>query len=80
MIKHSIATTTNEAYGMIKLEQMDEHVYDVIDVSGDTNPSLTNGTNKNPPSHQPLLTIPPIVAPPIGGNVGVAREGEKEIV
>ena len=73
MIKHSITTTANEAYGMIKLEQMDEHVYDVIDVCGDTNPSLTDGTNKNPPSHRPLPTIPPTVVPLTSENVGVAK-------
>ena len=70
MIKPSITTTTNEAYDVMKLDQKDEHMYDVIDVSGGTKPSFNDGTNKNPcpqPSHQPLLTIPPIASPPTGG-------------
>ena len=82
MIKHSITITANEAYGMIKLEQKDERVFDVIDVSGGTNPSLTDGTNNNPcppPSHQLHPTIPPIDVPPTSRNVGVVREGEKEV-
>ena len=69
---------------MIKSEQMGEPVYDVIDVSGGANPSLTDETNKNTtclsPSHRLLPTILPIVAAPTGGNVGVARKGEEEIV
>ena len=78
----SIATTTNEAYGIIKLEQMDEHVYDVIDACAGTNPSLADGTNKNPclaPSNRLLPNIPPIVAPPTSENVCVARKGEEEV-
>ena len=32
----------------------------------------------SPPSHQHLLAIPLSVAPPTGGDVGVANEGEEE--
>ena len=53
------------------------HVYDVIDVSGRTNPSRMR---KISPSHRPLPNILPIVGPPTGGNVDVAREGKKEVV
>ena len=65
---------------MIKLEELDDHVYDVIDVSGGANPSHIDGSNKTPPSHRLLPTIPPIIAPPTGGNVGVAREREQAVV
>ena len=82
MINRPITTTINEAYDMIKLEQKDEHMYNVIDVSGGTNPSLTDKTNKNscpPLSHQPLPAIPSIVAPSTGGNVDVAIERKDEV-
>ena len=59
---------------------MDEHVYDVIDVSGGTNPSLTDGIDKIPLSQSPLPAIPPIVAQVTGGVVGVAKEGNEEAV
>ena len=65
MIDHSIATTTNEAYGMIKLEQMDEHVYEVIDACGGTNPHLTDGTNKNP-CLSPFNWLLPTIPPIVG--------------
>ena len=76
----SVSTSANVAYGMINLEELDDHVYDVIDGSGGVNPSLIGGTNKTPPSHRLLPAIPPIIAPPTGGNVGVASEREQEIV
>ena len=63
----SIATTTNVAYG--KLGRQDNHDYEVIDVSGGTNLSFTDGANMIHHSHR---TIPPIVAPPTG--VGVTKE------
>ena len=55
-------------------------MYDVIDVSGGTNPSLTDGTNRIPPSHPPLPAIPPIFAQVTGGIVGMAKEGKEEAV
>ena len=65
---------------MIKLEELDDHVYDVIDASGGANPSHIDRSNKTPPSHRLLPIIPPIIAPPTGGNVGVAREREQAVV
>ena len=65
---------------MIKLQELDDHVYDVINGSEGVNPSLVDGNNKTPPSRQLVPTIPPIIAPPTGGNVGVAREKEQEVV
>ena len=78
-----IASTINEVYDDItQLDQTEEHVYDVIDVSGNTytKASFTGGTDKNPCLSYPLLTISPIVLPPTYENVGVAREGEEEVV
>ena len=71
----SIATTTNVAYSTVKLEQRDDHEYevidDVVDVSGGTN---LDGSNEIRSSHRLVPTIPLITVPPTGGNVGVARE------
>ena len=67
---------------MITLGELDEHVhvYEEIDVSGGANPSLIDGTNKTPPSRRLLPTVPLFVAPLTGGNVGVTREREQEVV
>ena len=75
-----ISTSTNEAYGIIKLGEQDDHVYEVIDVSEGAHPSLIDGTNKTPPPRRLLPNIHPTVAPPTGGNVGVARGREQEVV
>ena len=48
VMKSSIATTTNEAYGVMQLEQRDKHVYDVIDVSGCSNPGVAKEGKEEP--------------------------------
>ena len=52
-------------------------------VSPGTAPPIAKAADKtyemsSPPSHQPLPAIPLSVAPPTGGYVGVAKEGEEE--
>ena len=79
-----VAATVNEVYDDIitQPDQMDEHVYDVIDASGNpyTKASFTGGTDKNSCFSYPLPTISPTVVPPTYGNMGVAREEEEEVV
>ena len=61
-------------------EQTD-HEYELVEMCPQTNPSTSGGTNKIPclpPPRQPLPTKPLTVAPPTGGDVDVAREGEEE--
>ena len=68
----SVATSTNVAYGMIKSGEQEDHVYEVIDAP--------RGINKSPClplSHQLLPTTP---SAPTGGNVGVTRNREQEVV
>ena len=57
------------------------HEYELVGVSPGTGPPVAKAADKtyempSPPSHQPLPTIQLSVAPPTGGDVGVAREGE----
>ena len=59
------------------------HEYELVGVSPGTGPPVAKAADKtyempSPPSHQPLPTIPLSVAPPTGGDVGVAKEGEEE--
>ena len=67
----ALKTTPNPAYAL-------------VDVSPGTDSPVTNKTADelyempSPPSHHHLPATPLPVAPPTGGIVGVAREGEKE--
>ena len=77
----SIPTTTNTAYEMMKLGRQDGPEYEVVSVPPETSPPLAKTVDdipSLPPSHQPLPAIPLIVAPPTGGDEGVAKEGEDE--
>ena len=56
---------------------------ELVGVSPGTAPPIAKAADKtyemsSPPSHQPLPAIPLSVAPPTGGDVGVAKEGEEE--
>ena len=74
----SIPTTTNAAYEMMKLGEQDDPEYEVVNVPPETSSSLVKPDEVPSHSHQPLPDIPLPVAPPTGGNVGVAKEGEEE--
>ena len=72
----ALTTTTNPAYEMTKQGGQ-------VGVSPGTVPPIAKAADKtyempSPPSHQPLPAIPLSVAPPTGGDVGVAKEGEEE--
>ena len=59
--------------------------YELVGVSSEIGPPVAKAADKtyempSPPSCQPLPTIPLSVAPPTGGDVGVAKEGEAEAV
>ena len=61
----------------------ESHEYELVDVSPGTAPPIAKAADKtyempSPPSHQPLPAIPQSVAPPTGGDVGVAKEVEEE--
>ena len=75
----SIPTTINTAYEMMKLGEQDDPVYEVVDVPPETRPSLVKPDEVPSRSHLPLLDIPLPVAPPTGGEVGVAKEGGKRV-
>ena len=57
------------------------YVYEELNIPPGTSTSLAKSdkeVNFFPQSHQSLPDIPLPVAPPTGGNVGVAREDEEE--
>ena len=79
----ALTTTTNPAYEMTKQGGQGSHEYELVGVSPGTAPPIAKAADKtyempSPPSHQPLPAIPLSVAPPTGGDVGVAKEGEEE--
>ena len=74
----SIPTTTNAAYEMMKLGEQDDPEYEVVNVPPETSSSLVKPDEVPSHSHLPLPDIPLPVAPPTGGEVGVAKEGEEE--
>ena len=76
----SILTTTNTAYEMMKLGEQDDPEYEVVNVPPETSSSLVKSDEVPSRSHQPLPDIPLPVAPPTGGDVGVAKEGEEDDV
>ena len=70
---------------MVKLGEQDEceHMYEVTSVPPQTSTSFDkteDQTYSAPRSHPPLPAIPLTVAPPTGGDVGVAGEGKEESV
>ena len=70
---------------MVKLGEQDEyeHTYEVMNVPPQTSTSFVKTEDQSystPRSHPPLPAIPLTVAPPTGGDVGVAREGKEENV
>ena len=76
----ALTTTTNPAYEMTKQGGQESHEYELVGVSPGTAPPIAKAADKtylmpSPPSHQPLPAIPLPVAPPTGGDVGVAKEG-----
>ena len=81
----ALTTTTNPAYEMMKQGGQGSHECELVGVSPGTAPPIAEAADKtyempSPPSHQPLPAIPLSVAPPTGGDVGVAKEGEEEDV
>ena len=74
----SIPTTTNTAYEMMKLGEQDGPEYEVVSEPPGTSSFLVKPDEVSSHSNQPLPDIPLPVAPPTGGNVGVAKEGEEE--
>ena len=82
----ALTTTTNPAYEIVKQRDgggQGSHEYELVDVSPGTGPLVAKAADKtyempSPPFHQPLPTIPLSVAPPTGGDVGVAKEGGEE--
>ena len=76
----ALTTTTNPAYEIMKQGGQGSHENELVGVSPGTAPPIADKTYEmpSPPSHQPLPVIPLSVAPPTGGNVGVAKEGEEE--
>ena len=71
---------------MVKLGEQDEneYTYEVMNVPPQTSTSFVKTEDETyysiPHFHPPLPDIPLTVAPPTGGDAGVAREGKEENV
>ena len=68
---------------MVQHEEQNDHEYELVEVCPpETSPSTSGATNKVPclpPPRKPRPTKPLTVAPPTDRDVGVAKEGEKDI-
>ena len=70
---------------MVQLGDQDEyeHTYEGMNVPPQTSTSFVKTEDEIysiPRNHPPLPAIPLTVAPPTGGDVGVAREGKEDSV
>ena len=80
--KKDDSTTADTDYKKMELQREDDHEY-VINGSSVINSSVikTSDTISSlPPTRPPLPPIPIPVVPLTGGDVGVAKEGENEVV
>ena len=80
--KKDDSTTADTDYEKMELQREDDHEY-VINGSSVINSSIikTSDTISSlPPSRPPLPPIPTPVVPLTGGDVGVVKEGENEVV
>ena len=73
----ALTTATNPAYEMTKQGGQGSHEYELVGVSPGTVPPIAKAADKTyeMPSPPSLPDIPLSVAPPTGGDVGVAKEG-----
>ena len=68
---------------MVQHGEQNDHEYELVEMCSQTNPSTVVEPTRfpaslPPPPRQPRPTKPLTVAPPTGGDVGVAREREEE--